>query len=220
MDADNSATFLDLFDYRQQILEQYRRRNRALQDGADPDQVLSEFRAERDRLFAHHPQSALNAADRDHFTGLSYYPYDAAARVESEVEPDLAPVPVGVGTSHEEAMPMVRVARLHFSMQKWSGELSLYWIDVYGGGLFLPFRDVTAPNETYGGGRYLFDTVKGSDFVWSSDDNGKRRMVLEFNYAYNPSCAYNPVWACPLAPRENWLDFPIRAGERNYTDGH
>ena len=117
-------------------------------------------------------------------------------------------------------MPMVCAGRLKFAFEGEPAQLSLYWIDVYGGGLFLPFRDTTAPDETYGGGRYLFDTVKGSDFLWSSDTDGERRIVLDFNYAYNPSCAYDYRWACPLAPRENWLPFPIRAGERKYASFH
>jgi uncharacterized protein (DUF1684 family) len=112
---------------------------------------------------------------------------------------------------------MVRIARLSFTYEGAPAELSLYWIDVYGGGLFLPFRDTTAPHETYGGGRYLFDTVKGSDFLCSTGADGERRIVLDFNYAYNPSCAYDHRWACPLAPQENWLPFPIRAGELTFV---
>ncbi|HLY32393.1 MAG TPA: DUF1684 domain-containing protein, partial [Ktedonobacterales bacterium] len=119
--------------------------------------------------------------------------------------------------------------------------LPVYWIDVYGGGLFLPFRDATCPGESYGAGRYLFDTVKGSDFLLAdgsgqprmlSAPDGERastdgasamgfsggRIILDFNYAYNPSCAYDPRWACPLASRENILSMPIRAGERKYHD--
>jgi uncharacterized protein (DUF1684 family) len=87
--------------------------------------------------------------------------------------------------------------------------LELYWLEGYGGGVFLSFRDATAGRETYGAGRYLLDTVKGSD-LGTSD----RRLVLDFNFAYNPSCAYDPRWACPLAPPANRLAIPIRAGER------
>ena len=93
--------------------------------------------------------------------------------------------------------------------------LAIYWIAVYGGGLFLPFHDTTAPDDTYGGGRYLFDTVKGSSFRWRRD-GGQERIVLDFNYAYNPSCAYSYRWACPLAPAENRLVVPIPAGEKVY----
>jgi uncharacterized protein (DUF1684 family) len=215
-DTHNAGSYLDLFNYRQQVFEMYRQRNKALENGANAAAVLATFRTERDQLFAQHPQSALSPAERDRFTGLKYFPYDPTACVEAELEPDTRPAPVGVGTSHEDEIPMVRVATLRFTMSEWSGRLALYWIEVYGGGLFLPFRDATAPAETYGGGRYLFDTVKGSDFVWSTGSDGRRRMVLDFNYAYNPSCAYDHVWACPLGPRENWLSFPVRAGERKF----
>jgi uncharacterized protein (DUF1684 family) len=87
--------------------------------------------------------------------------------------------------------------------------LALYWLEAYGGGVFLPFRDETSGTETYGAGRYLLDTVKGADL---GEEGG--RLVLDFNLAYNPSCAYDPRWACPLAPPENRLTIPIRAGER------
>ena len=102
-------------------------------------------------------------------------------------------------------------------------ELVVYWIDVYGGGLFLPFRDITCPAESYGGGRYLFDSVKGSDFLRleaTPETMGYAggRILLDFNYAYNPSCAYDPRWTCPLAPNENRLPVAIRAGERKYHD--
>jgi len=94
--------------------------------------------------------------------------------------------------------------------------LSIYWLDIYGGGLFLPFRDATSPHESYGSGRYLFDTIKGSDFLSVVNADGRTQIVLDFNYAYNPSCAYNVRWVCPLAPPENRLRVAIRAGEMKY----
>src|SRR2546425_704679 len=78
------------------------------------------------------------------------------------------------------------------------------------------FRDATCPVESYGGGRYLFDTIKGSDFLPAPGTLGRERILLDFNYAYNPSCAYNDRWVCPLAPTENRLNVPIRAGEMNF----
>jgi len=88
-------------------------------------------------------------------------------------------------------------------------ELPLYWLSGYGGGLFLPFRDRTAGAETYGAGRYLLDTIKGADLGTTGG-----RLILDFNFAYNPSCAYDPAWSCPLAPRENRLAIALRCGER------
>ncbi|HEX2196540.1 MAG TPA: DUF1684 domain-containing protein, partial [Actinomycetota bacterium] len=87
--------------------------------------------------------------------------------------------------------------------------LDVFWISGYGGGLFLPFRDATSGASTYGAGRYLYDTIKGADL---GTEDGK--LVLDFNFAYNPSCAYDPRWACPLAPPGNVLDVAVEAGER------
>jgi uncharacterized protein (DUF1684 family) len=87
--------------------------------------------------------------------------------------------------------------------------LDLYWLDAYGGGLFVPFRDATSGDESYGAGRYVLDTIKGADL-------GARhgRLVLDLNFAYQPSCSYDPRWTCPLAPPANRLDVAVRAGER------
>jgi len=84
----------------------------------------------------------------------------------------------------------------------------------YGGGLFLPFKDATSGHETYGGGRYLFDTVKNTDGLVLEITSGSAEVVIDFNFAYNPSCAYSPRWACPLAPPENALPLAVRAGEK------
>ena len=94
--------------------------------------------------------------------------------------------------------------------------MTVFRIVGYGGGLFLPFRDGTSGKQTYGGGRYLFDTIKNTDAGCVEISPGSRHVVLDFNYAYNPSCAYDHRWACPLAPRENWLPVPIEAGEKDY----
>jgi hypothetical protein len=126
-------------------------------------------------------------------------------------------------------MRFQRTARVNFTLGETPAELTLYWIDVYGGGLFLAFRDATCPAESYGGGRYLFDTVKGSELIRLDDaaagttdahalDHVGGRILLDFNYAYNPSCAYDPRWVCPLAPRENHLPMAIHAGERKYHE--
>jgi uncharacterized protein (DUF1684 family) len=84
----------------------------------------------------------------------------------------------------------------------------------YGGGLFLPFKDQTNRTETFGGGRYLYDTIKGADL-----GANEQEMLLDFNFAYNPSCAYNTQWVCPLAPQENTLNCAVIAGEKRFTLG-
>ena len=113
-------------------------------------------------------------------------------------------------------MTMTTIGRVSFTVENKRAVLSIYWLDLYGGGLFLPFRDATSPQESYGGGRYLFDTIKGSDPVPVAGAQGWSRIMLDFNYAYNPSCSYNIRWVCPLAPAENVLAVAIRAGEMNY----
>jgi uncharacterized protein (DUF1684 family) len=104
---------------------------------------------------------------------------------------------------------MTRVGTARFELGGESLALSLFWVEGYGGGVFLSFRDATSGKETYGAGRYLLDTVKGADL--GLEDG---RLVLDFNLAYQPSCSYDPAWACPLAPPENRLPVAVRAGER------
>ncbi len=212
-----SEQWLDLYDFRQRVAALYRVRNKALQAGGYPALVWEEFRHGRDDLFAHHPQSALDDEQRASFRGLDYFPYNHDARVQGIVTTDVEPELSLVGTSGDEAMPMIRAGRARFELGGVAHVLTIYWIDVYGGGLFLPFRDRTAPVETYGGGRYLVDTVKGSDFPQFSRQGNSARVTLDFNYAYNPSCAYHYRWACPLAPPENHLLGEVRAGERVFS---
>lgn len=231
MDADAASahaaiapTWLDLYDWRERVAAMYRERNAALKAGAAPELVLQRFRAAKDALFASHPQSPLSPAERAAFAGMRYFDYDPAMRVEAVLTPDESEETVEVPGSDTHAMPLRRAARLDFTLAGTPAQLLIYWIDVYGGGLFLPFRDATCPNESYGGGRYLFDTVKGSVFEHANDTPlapntmgyAGGRVILDFNYAYNPSCVFDVRWICPLAPRENWLTLPIRAGERDF----
>ncbi len=225
--ASATPTWLDLYEYRRRVDRMYQEREEALRAGKGELAVLRRFRAQKDALFAAHPQSALSAEQRQTFKKLRYFPYNRALRLEATLEPLAAEAEEesSLPASGAHAMRFRRAARLHFTLENMPLELIVYWIDVYGGGLFLPFRDATCGQESYGGGRYLFDTVKGSDFL--RVDDGKRnatgreqtlgyaggRIILDFNYAYNPSCAYDPRWVCPLAPNENRLPIAIRAGE-------
>lgn len=170
----------------------------------DPVGALERFRVERDLLFRDHPDSPLPAADRAGFSGLPYWGYDPELRFEAEVAP-LPVMPMVATAITGESFALDRIGRVTLPV----GTLDVYWIAVYGGGVFIPFRDATAGTETYGAGRYLLDTVKGADLGGSGN-----RLVLDFNYAYHPSCAYDPRWSCPLAPPANRLDVAIRAGER------
>jgi len=172
----------------------------------DPVGTLSRFRAERDRLFLVHPDSPLAPESRSAFTRLPYWPHDPALRFEATVERLPIEPRTARGISGED-FPLERIGRVRLPI----GDLEVYWIAVYGGGVFVPFRDATAGTETYGAGRYLLDTVKGADLGGSGD-----RLTLDFNYAYHPSCAYDPRWSCPLAPSANRLKVAIRVGERLY----
>lgn len=171
---------------------------------ADPAGALTRFRADRDRLFREHPDSPVASVDRASFEGLSYWPHDRRLRFIAPVQP-LEPVETPAGSLSGDTFALRRIGLVQLPV----GNLEVYWIDVYGGGIFVPFRDGTSGGETYGAGRYLLDTVKGADLGGDADG-----LVLDFNYAYHPSCAFDPVWSCPLAPRANWLSAPIQAGER------
>ncbi len=228
-DAAKVPTWLDLYDWRERVVAMYRERTVALRSGEPPEVVLQRFRAAKDALFAGHPHSPLDSKGRAAFAGLRYFDYNPALRVEAALTPDEVEESIAASSSDAHAMPLRRAAHLDFTLAGTPARLFVYWIDVYGGGLFLPFRDATSSNETYGGGRYLFDTVKGSVFEQVDGSTTAMdatslmgfaggRVILDFNYAYNPSCAYDGHWICPLAPRENWLEVPIPAGERDYHE--
>jgi hypothetical protein len=108
-------------------------------------------------------------------------------------------------------MSFTRIGWLDVPLPGGARRLALYWMAGYAGGLFLPFRDATNGHETYGAGRYLLDAAKSADLGGDAD---RGTLILDFNFSFQPSCAFDPKWACPLAPRENWLDVPIGAGER------
>jgi uncharacterized protein (DUF1684 family) len=167
---------------------------------------------QKDELFRAHPQSPLPPDRRAAFGGLPYWPFDPSARIVARftaIEDEaLRPFPTSTG----EEVPFSRVGRLDFRYAGQDCRLDAYWIRGYAGGLFVPFRDATSGRETYGAGRYLLDTIKSADL---GSDAAARAVILDFNYAYNPSCAYDPRWTCPLAPPENWLPLAVRAGERS-----
>lgn len=205
--------YLELYDYRRHVADMYRERNESLMAGVDPLAAWERFRAARDELFARHPQSALDEEQRQIFQGLPYFPYNPAMRFIVEIDTAVEHTRRSMLMNADESMNVITVGRVYLTIEGQPVSLSMYWLDIYGGGLFLPFRDATCSKESYGGGRYLFDTIKGSDYIPASGAGDGKRIVLDFNYAYNPSCAYNYRWACPLAPTENHLAVAIRAGE-------
>ena len=190
---------LQLSDYRAAVARIYL-------DAAD----LDDFRSRRDDLFRTHPQSPIPTAERVAFAGIRYFPPDDGAIADVELRS--APGEIDIDTGGEDGV--VHYTRVGILDTPW-GELSLWWIAAYGGGLFLPVRDATCGTESYGGGRYLTDTVKGTHGR-GVQPLGGNRIRLDMNYLYNPSCAYDDQWLCPLAPPENRVTAPIRAGEMAY----
>ena len=207
-----TSSWLELLDWRRQLSQLYAEVRERRE--TDPVGAHRWWAGQRDRLFAEHPQSPLPPEARAAFRELPVWPYDPALVFLGRVSIDRPEERRQVPSSTGHDLLLVRFGRVEFGApgapdQQPMG-LDLYWIDVYGGGVFLPFRDATSGGESYGGGRYLLDTVKGADL--GSAPSGE--LVLDFNFAYHPSCFYDARWSCPLAPAGNVLDRPIRAGER------
>lgn len=200
-----AADYLTLLDWKRRIFELYA----SIRTDDLPERAWRRWCGVRDELFAKHPQSPLGEERRGAFDGLEMFSYDPRFRVLADVEPRKH-VSLAIGTAGGETITFVRFASAGFRLEGEELALDLYWLEGYGGGLFLPFRDATSDSESYGGGRYLLDTVKGSDL---GESDG--RLVLDFNFAYNPSCSYDTRWVCPLAPPANWIPGAVRAGERH-----
>lgn len=172
--------------------------------------ALGRFRAEIDDFLQHHPHSPLTAEQRDTFTGLNYYEEnpDLVLTVEVERFPEDEPL-VEIGTNTGDTQRFRRWGRFTFTVDGEEAALTVY-SNPQGQEFFLPFRDATSGTETYGAGRYLDDHRPGLRQL------SETQLVVDFNFAYNPYCAYNLAYSCPLPPRENWLKIPIRAGEKDY----
>jgi uncharacterized protein len=195
---------LDLVDYRRRVGDLYRLPS------------LEDWRAGRDRLFREHPQSPIE--DRGAFAGLYYFPADPAFRVGARLLPHDQGGELVIDTGGEDgAIRYRRAGMLSFELEGVTCRLTVLSLIAYGGGLFLPFKDATSGPDTYGGGRYLFDTAKGTDGLALGVTPGSAEVIIDFNFAYNPSCAYSPRWACPLAPPENTLPVAVTAGEKRFA---
>jgi len=197
-----SENYLTLLDWRRRIADIYGEVRARL--CRDPIGVHTYWRDRRNDLFRTHPQSPLHVDVRAGFPGLRCFAYDARFAFTAKIRP-LPEKCFAVDTSTGSKIPFVRFGVVDLPV----GTLEVMWLDTYGGGVFLPFRDATSGRTTYGGGRYLLDTAKGADLGVRSDE-----LVLDFNFAYHPSCVHDSTWTCPLAPLENRLAAPIDAGER------
>ena len=180
----------------------------------DPAIALAHWRAVREQLYRDHPQSPVPPAARAAFTAL-HFDHDSSLRFTVAVEPAPPPAPgafaLQLPNSGPDTLSFTRVGRIEIPFPSGPRSLSVFWMAGYAGGLFIPFRDATNGMETYGAGRYLIDAAKSADLGGDPDAG---TLHIDFNFAVQPSCAFDPRWACPLAPPENRLDLPIRAGER------
>jgi uncharacterized protein len=193
---------LDVVDWRRRTFALYAE----VRAAADPAAAHERWRRGRDELFAQHPASPLPADQRAGFTGLPVADYDPAWRFEVAVEPAPGePWQVETGTDGTVVFERLGVARLGEL-----GTLDVWRLTSYGGGVFVPLKDATSgqPSGSYGGGRYVIDTIKGADLGAEGD-----RLTLDLNFAYAPSCAHDPAWACPLAPAGNTLGHEVPVGE-------
>jgi uncharacterized protein (DUF1684 family) len=172
---------------------------------SDPE--LKSFRAEKDRVFARDPNSPLTTEQRQAFRGLDYFDENPGLVVHATVDRKVEPGEVRMGTSAGDEQVYERYGVVRFTVDGQPAEVTLYASED-SDELFIPFRDATSGKETYGAGRYLELHAHGD------------HITIDFNYAYNPNCAYDPSWSCPLPPPENWLKVPIRAGEKTFAVGH
>jgi uncharacterized protein len=199
-----NLTALELTDWRRRVGELYA----AVRALDDPERAHALWRSGRDVLFRTHPQSPLPPVDPLRETGIPYWDYDPAMRFELALlpapGPQQRPVPTGGdGTMTLRLIGLVTLpAPLNVTVDVW-------WLQQYGGGLFLPLRDGTGGDTSYGGGRYALDTAKGADL-----GGAVATLIIDLNFLYHPSCRYSSRWQCPLAPPGNTIAAPVRAGER------
>ncbi len=165
---------------------------------------LTDFRKAKDAFFKDNYQSPLDSQEKATFTGLKYFPENPAMRFDLELEKLPQPDQITMPTSTGDQQEYLHVGQVNFSVQGKPAALQVY-IPAEGGDYFIPFVDATAPEQTYGSGRYV-----------EPEDLGEGRLHLDFNLAYNPYCAYNDRWSCPIPPRQNRLSVRIEAGEKNY----
>lgn len=165
---------------------------------------LDDFRAEKDAMFGGHPQSPLTSDQKKDFQGLSYFPENEALRLEVKVDEFEAKERFEMQTSTGSVQTYEKFGRFKFDVDGEEAELTIYQSQH---GYFLPFVDSLAGKETYPAGRYLEpEPLPGG------------RFFVDFNLAYNPYCAYNEMWSCPITPAENRLKVAVRAGEKLFHD--
>jgi uncharacterized protein (DUF1684 family) len=240
--AGDPTETLQLADWRRRVADLYAEVRRLAP--TDYEGALELWRSTRERLLREHPQSPVPAAKRNDFTARHYpidpaMRLEVTVDADAPLEPRSAdsgfavtplnfgaddgaarrsgglalatPIAMDLPVSAGGTMTMRRIGHVEIPFPAGARRLGMFWMSGYAGGLFIPFRDATNGTETYGAGRYLLDAAKSADL---GGDPARGTLILDFNFAFHPSCAFDPKWACPLAPPENRLDLPIHAGER------
>ncbi|MFB4351282.1 DUF1684 domain-containing protein [Microbacterium sp. CR_7] len=204
MTTQSARTALEVADWRRRVFALYA----AIREADSPEEAHELWRIERDELLLRHPATPLLPDDRVLLEGVPIASYDPEWRFELPIL-DAEPGGFEFATGTDGVVPFERVGLVEIPGV---GSLDVWRLTTYGGGLFVPVRDALAgaPDGTYGGGRYLLDTIKGADL---GSDAERGTVVLDFNFAYNPSCAYDPAWACPLAQPGNVLPVAVPVGE-------
>jgi len=165
---------------------------------------LQSERKEKNEMLKHSADSPLTTAQKQHFDSLAYYQIDPDYNITADYNPLAAPQHIDITTSDGERQAYLKVGYAHFVLGGKQQKLTvLDPLDNTQDYLFIPFYDETSTRSTYGGGRYLEAELAGSN-----------KIRLDFNTAYNPYCAYNHEYRCPLPPSENQIDVPVEAGEK------
>ena len=194
---------LTLLDHRRRVAASYA----AYRSFLDREAAVERWRAERDVLLHEHPDGPLRGRPP-----VPYAPVTPTGRHELEVDVDVPPARLDVPTASDGVVVLDRLGRLHVPDV---GDLDVWWLGQYGGGVFVPLRDASAGRTTCGGGRSLLDTVKGADLGDDVDSvSGRGTLVVVLDLAYHPSCTYDARWSCPLAPPGDVVATAVDAGEQ------
>lgn len=202
MNQQAGGSALDTADWRRRVFALYG----DVRATADPAEAHAIWQAGRAELLATHPASPVPVDEREALR-VEIGDYQPQLRFEVAVDTEVEALRWEVPSATDGVIPFTRAGVLHLPEV---GDLDVWWLESYGGGVFVPVKDTLAGSRTYGGGRYLLDTVKGADL---GGDLREGRLVVDLNFAYNPSCAYSSQWSCPLAPAGNTLATAVPAGE-------
>ena len=196
-----SGSWWDVLDWRRKVADLYR----TVRTEPDPRAAHALWASGREHLLRTHPASPVPPGERPGYAGPAIAPYDETYRFVVDVDRSVQPQRRQVRTATDGTVPLERVGRVELPGL---GGLDVWWVAMYGGGVFLPLRDTTSGQRSYGGGRYLLDTVKGADLGGTPD-----ALVVDLNFAYPPSCAYDEAWVCPLPGPGNTLTGAVPVGE-------